>query len=211
VSPGGDELTTTDPVQGDDARAPGPPVDDGIWDLTLGGLLFPLALTLGEGRMPVLAMLAVPLVAVLVRWAVTRPRVGADALRRQLAALKLGPLGLLCVLVVIGAVIIGAMARDGREAFEPARSAAPGIAAAAVLALAVLAGLLAARLRAARFVAWAGLAVVGLLLEPIAGPGPRAWGLGLLSFVIVASGVRGLWRFVRAHPAGASREERHSI
>jgi hypothetical protein len=154
--------------------------------------------------MPVLAILAVPLVAALLRWVVTRPRVGPDVFRRQLAALKLGPMGLLCLLVVLGAVVIGAMARDGREAFEPARSAAPGIAAAAILALAVLAGLLGARLRAARFVVWAGLAVVGLLLEPIAGPQPRAWTLGLLSLVIVGSGAWRLWRFVRAHPPDGS-------
>jgi hypothetical protein len=199
-------LTTTEPVQKDGPPAAGPPVDDGVWDLTLGGLLLPLALTLEQGRMPVLAILAVPLGAALLRWAITRPRVGPDALRRQLAALKLGPMGLLCLLVVLGAVVIGAMARDGREAFAPARSAAPGIAAAAVLALAVLAGLLGARLRAARFVAWAGLALVGLLLEPIAGPQPRAWGLGLLSLVIVGSGAWRLWRFVRAHRAAGSTD-----
>jgi hypothetical protein len=197
-------MTTTEAVPKDFPPAAGPAVDDGVWDLTLGALLFPLALTLGQGRMPVLAILAVPLVAVLVRGTITRPRVGPDALRRQLSALKLGPMGFLCLLVIVGAVVIGAMARAGREAFEPARSAAPGIAGAAALALAVLAGLLGARLRAARFVAWAGLAVVGLLLEPIAGPRPRAWGLGLLSLVIVGSGAWRLWRFVRAHPAAGS-------
>jgi hypothetical protein len=116
-------------------------------------------------------------------------------------------MGLLCLLVVLGAVVIGAMAREGREAFEPARSAAPGIAAAAILALAVLSGLLGARLRAARFVAWAGLAVVGLLLEPIAGPQLRAWALGLLSLVIVGSGGWRLWRFARAHPSVGSSDE----
>ena len=178
-----------------------------MWDLTLGGLLFPLALTLDQGKMPVLAILAVPLVSAVLRWMITRPRVGPDAFRRQLGALKLGPMGLLCLLVLLGAVVIGAMARDGREAFEPARSAAPGIAAAAILALAVLSGLLGARLRAARFVAWAGLAVVGLLLEPIAGPQPQAWALGLLSLAIAGSGAWGLWRFVRAHPAGGSDDE----
>jgi hypothetical protein len=183
-----------------DASPGGSSVDDGVWELALGGLLLPLALTLDQGRMPVLAILAVPVVGALLRWTLTRPRVSAEALRRQLAVLRLGPIGLLCVLVVLGAVVIGAMARDGREAFEPARSAAPGIAAAAILALAVLAGLLGARLRAARFVAWAGLAVVGLLLEPIAGPEARTWALGLVSVVIVGSGAYRLWRFVRTHP-----------
>ncbi|MCG6919795.1 MAG: hypothetical protein LJF15_01740 [Acidobacteria bacterium] len=171
-----------------------------MWDLTLGALLLPLAVTLDRGQMPVPAILAVPVVAVTLRWLITRPRVGPDGFRRQLAALKLGPMGLLCLLVVVGAVVIGAMARDGREAFEPARSAAPGIAAAAILALAVLAGLLGARLRSARFVAWAGLAVVGLLLEPIAGPGPRVWALGILGVVILGFGLLRLWRFVRATP-----------
>jgi hypothetical protein len=193
-------LTTTDEHKDGASQGTDSPVDDGVWDLALGALLLPLAVTLEQGRMPVLAILAVPVAAALLRWVITRPRIGPDAFRRQLATLKLGPMGLLCLLVLVGAVVIGAMARDGREAFEPARSAAPGIAAAAILALAVLAGLLAARLRAARFVAWAGLAVVGLLLEPIAGPQPRAWALGLLSLVIVGFGVAQLRRFVRAHP-----------
>jgi hypothetical protein len=195
-----DSLTTNDERKDGATQGSESPVDDGVWDLALGALLLPLAVTLDQGRMPVLAILAVPIAAALLRWVITRPRIGPDAFRRQLAALKLGPMGLLCLLVLVGAVAIGAMARDGREAFEPARSAAPGIAAAAILALAVLAGLLAARLRAARFVAWAGLAVVGLLLEPIAGPQPRAWALGLLSVVIVGFGIAQLGRFVRAHP-----------
>jgi hypothetical protein len=177
-------------------------VDDGVWELTLGGLLLPLALTLDSGRMPVLVILAVPLVAALLRWVVTRPRLGAGGLRRQLSVLKLGPLGLLCALVVVGAVVIGAMARDGREAFEPARSAAPGIAAAAILALAVLSALLGGRLGSSRFLIWAGLAVVGLLLEPLTAPSVRAGALELLSVVILLAGAWRLWRFVyRSRPA----------
>jgi hypothetical protein len=197
-SPGEGLLTTID----DTITPPGaePPADDGVWDLALGVLIVLLALTLDRGQMPVLAIVAVPVLAALLRWVVVRPRLERDAFRRQIAVLKLGPLGLLCLLVVVGAVVIGAMARDGREAFEPARSAAPGIAAAAILALAVLAGLLAARLRATRFVAWAGLPVVGLLLEPIAGPRTSAWALGLLGVVILGFGAARLWHFVRGHP-----------
>jgi len=177
------------------------PADDGIWELALGALLFLLAITLHTGSMPVLGIVAVPVVAALLRWTITRPRLGPAGFREQLAALKLGPMGLLCGLVVVGAVVIGAMARGDREAFEPARSAAPGIAAAAILALAVLSALLGGRLRSARFVVWAGLALVGLLLEPIAGPQARSWALGLLSLVIVVVGAWQLWRFVRTHPA----------
>lgn len=172
------------------------PLDDGVWELTLGGLLLPLALTLDRGRMPVLVILAVPLLAVLLRWAVIRPRLEPGGLRRQLSALELGPMGLLCALVVAGAVVIGAMARDGREAFEPARSAAPGIAAAAILALAVLSGLLGGRLRSSRFLVWAGLAVVGLLLEPVTAPAVRAGTLELLSVVILLVGAGQLGRFL---------------
>jgi hypothetical protein len=172
------------------------PVDVGIWELTLGGLLLPLALTLDSGRMPVLAILAVPVLAVGLLWTVIRPRLEPGGLRRQLSVLRLGPMGLLCALVVVGAVVIGAMARDGREAFEPARSAAPGIAAAAILALAVLSALLGGRLRSSRFLVWAGLAVVGLLLEPFTAPSVRAGALELLSAVILLAGVYRLWRFV---------------
>lgn len=175
------------------------PVDDGIWELALGALLVLLTLTVDTGRMPVLGIVAVPFVAALLHWTITRPRLGPAGFRRQLAILKLGPMGLLCGLVVFGAVIIGAMARDGREAFEPARSAAPGIAAAAILAIAVLSALLGGRLRAPRFVVWAGLAVVGLLLEPLAAPRVRTWALGLLSLVIIAAGAWQLWRFVRTY------------
>ena len=175
-------------------------VDDGVWELALGALLLALALTLETGRMPVLWILAIPVVVAILRWTITRPRLGPGGLRRQLGTLKVGPLGVLCLLVVVGAVVIGAMARDGREAFEPARSAAPGIAAAAILALAVLIALVGMRLHAPRFVVWAGLAVVGLLLEPIAAPSVRAWALTLLSVAVVASGLAGLWRFVRSPP-----------
>jgi hypothetical protein len=171
-------------------------VDDGVWELTLGGLLLPLALTLDSGRMPVFVILAVPVAAVLLHWIVVRPRLGPGGLRRQLSALKLGPMGLLCALVVVGAVVIGAMARDGREAFEPARSAAPGIAAAAILALAALSALLGGRLRSSRFLVWAGLAVVGLLLEPLTAPSLRAGALEVLSAVILLVGAWQLWRFV---------------
>lgn len=174
--------------------------DDGVWELALGALLFLMALTVDTGRMPVVGMLAVPFVALLLRWTLVRPRLGAVGRRRQRAALKLGPMGLLCGLVIVGAVVIGAMARDGREAFEPARSAAPGIAAAAILALAVLSALLAGRLSSSRFLVWGGLALVGLLLEPIAGPGPRAWALRGLSLVIVASGAWQLRSFVKGNP-----------
>lgn len=175
--------------------------DDGVWELALGALLFLLALTLDSGQMPVLGIVAVPFVAALLRWTITRPRLGPSELRDQLAALKLGPMGLLCGLVVVGAVVIGAMARDGREAFEPARSAAPGIAAAAILALGVLSALLGGRLRSSRFLVWASLALVGLLLEPIAGPEVRSWVFRLLSLAIVASGAWHLWRFVQTHPS----------
>ena len=96
--------------------------------------------------------------------------------------------------------MIGAMAADGREAFEPARSAAPGIAAAAILATGVLAALLGGRLRSPRYVVWAGLAIVGLLLEPLATPGVRSWALILLAVAILASGLAGLWRFIQAYP-----------
>ena len=116
-------------------------------------------------------------------------------------------MGLLCGLVVVGAVTVGAMARDGREAFEPARSAVPGIAAAATLALAAFAALLGARLRAPRFGAWSGLAVVGLLLEPLAEPRARTGTLGLLGLVIVAAGAWRLWRFLR-HPSAGQSEPR---
>ena len=177
------------------------PADDGVWELALGALLFLLALTLDTGRMPVLGIVAVPFVAALLRWTITRPRLGPAGFRRQLTALKLGPMGLLCGLVVVGAIVIGAMARDGREAFEPARSAAPGIAAAAILALAVLSALLGGRLRSSRFLVWAGLALVGLLLEPIAGPAARSWALRLLSLAVLAAGAWQLWRFVKEHPA----------
>jgi hypothetical protein len=187
-------------IEGDGARAP-TPVDDGIWELALGTLLFLLALTLHTGTMPVLGIVAVPFVAALLGWTVTRPRLGPAGFRRQLGALKLGPMGLLCGLVVVGALIIGAMARDGREAFEPARSAAPGIAAAAILALAVLSALLGGRLRSPRFLVWGGLALVGLLLEPVATPQIRTWALGGLSLAIFAVGVWQLWRFVKEHPA----------
>lgn len=183
------------------AAAVGDLADDGLWELTLGALLLALALTLDTGRMPVLWILAIPVVVAILRWVVVRPRLGPGGLRHQLGALKLGPMGLLCGLVVAGAVVIGAMARDGREAFEPARSAAPGIAAAAILALAVVAALLGSRLRAPRLIVWAGLAVVGLLLEPIAAPSVRAWVLTLLGVAVLASGLAGLWRFVRSHPA----------
>jgi len=179
------------------------PADDGVWELALGALLFLLALTLDTGRMPVLGIVAVPFVAALLRWTLARPRLGPGGFRQQLTALRLGPMGLLCGLVVVGAVVIGAMARDGREAFEPARSAAPGIAAAAILALGVLSALLGGRLRSSRFLVWAGLALVGLLLEPIAGPEARSWALRALSLVIVASGAWHLWRFVQTHPAPA--------
>ena len=175
--------------------------DDGLWELALGALLLAMTLTIDSGRMPVLGILAVPVVVAILRWAVVRPRLEPGGLRRQLGALKLGPMGLLCGLVVVGAVVIGAMSRDGREAFEPARSAAPGIAAAAILALAVLSALLGGRLRSSRFVVWGGLALVGLLLEPIAGPEARSWALRLLSVAIVAAGVWQLGRFVKAHPA----------
>jgi hypothetical protein len=176
-------------------------VDDGLWELALGGLLLALALTLETGSMPVLAILAIPVAVAAVRWTVVRPRLEPGALRRQLGALNLGPLGVLCVLVAVGAVVIGAMARDGREAFEPARSAAPGMAAAAILALAVIAALLGTRLKARRFIVWAGLALVGLLLDPIAAPSVRAWALVLLSVAVIVSGLAGLWRFVKSHPA----------
>jgi hypothetical protein len=159
-------------------------------------------MTLDTGRMPVLEIVAVPFVAALLRWTVTRPRLGPAGFRQQLAVLQLGPMGLLCGLVVVGAVVIGAMAREPREAFEPARSAAPGIAAAAILALAVLSALLGGRLRSSRFVVWAGLALVALLLEPIAGPSARAWSLRLLSVAIVATGAWQLWGFVKENPAG---------
>ena len=175
----------------------------GVWELALGALLFLLALTLDTGRMPVLGILAVPVLTGLLLWGVVRPRLGPSGLRQQLAVLKLGPMGLLAGLVIVGAVIIGAMARDGREAFEPARSAAPGIAAAAILALAVLSLLFAGRLRASRFFVWAGFALVGLLLEPIAAPEVRTWALRLLSVVIVAFGAWQLGRFVRAHPVSS--------
>jgi len=175
----------------------GAPVDDGVWDLTLGGLLLALALTLEHGRMPVLLLVAVPVIAALLRWTVTRPRIGPGGLRRQLEALKLGPLGLLAGLVVVGAAVIGAMAGDGREAFEPARSAAPGVAAAAILALAVISVLLAGRLRSSRFLVWAGLAVVGLLLDPLVAPEVRASALLVLSGVVIATGAWHLARFVR--------------
>jgi hypothetical protein len=178
------------------------PADDGIWELGLGTLLFLLALTLDTGRMPVLGIVAVPFVAALLRWTITRPRLGPAGFRQQLGALRLGPMGLLCGLVVVGAVVIGAMARDGREAFEPARSAAPGIAAAAILALAVISALLGGRLRSSRFLVWAGLALVGLLLEPIAAPEARSWTLRLLSVVIVGAGAWQLWRFVKGHGTG---------
>ncbi len=166
-----------------------------------GALLLALTLTIDSGRMPVLGILAVPVVVAILRWTVVRPRLEPGGLRRQLGALKLGPMGLLCGLVVVGAVVIGAMSRDGREAFEPARSAAPGIAAAAILALAVLSALLGGRLRSSRFIVWAGLALVGLLLEPIAAPSVRAWVLTLLSVAVIASGLAGFWRFVRSHRA----------
>lgn len=175
--------------------------DDGLWELALGALLLALTLTIDSGRMPVLGILAIPVVVAILRWAVVRPRLEPGGLRRQLGALKLGPMGLLCGLVVVGAVVIGAMARDGREAFEPARSAAPGIAAAAVLALAVLSALLGGRLRSARFVVWGGLALVGLLLQPLATPQVRTWALGALSLVVFAVGAWQLWRFVKEHPA----------
>jgi hypothetical protein len=180
------------------------PADDGIWELALGTLLLLLALTLHTGSMPVLGIVAVPVIAAILRWTVTRPRLGPTGFRQQLAALKLGPTGLLCGLVVVGAVIIGAMARDGREAFEPARSAAPGIAAAAILALAVISALLGGRLRSSRFLVWGGLALVGLLLEPLATPEVRTWALGLLGLAIVATGVWQLWRFIKDHPASES-------
>jgi hypothetical protein len=179
---------------------PSGPVDDGVWELALGAVMLALAVTLATGRMPVLWILAIPVVVGIVRWTITRPRLGPGGLRRQLRALALGPLALLCLLVLVGAVVIGAMARDGREAFEPARSAAPGIAAAAILALAVLAALFGARLRAPRFVVWAGLALVGLLLEPVATPSVRSWALALLGVAIIASGLAGLWRFVQDPP-----------
>ena len=180
------------------------PANDGIWELALGALLFLLAMTLDTGRMPVLGIVAVPFAAALLRWTIIRPRLGSAGLRQQLTALKLGPMGLLCGLVVIGAVVIGAMARDGREAFEPARSAAPGIAAAAILALAVISTLLAGRVRSSRLLVWAGLALVGLLLEPIAAPEARSWALRLLSVAVVAIGAWQLWRFVRTHPVTAN-------
>jgi hypothetical protein len=180
------------------------PVDDGVWELALGALLFLLTVTLHTGRMPVPGIVAVPIVAVLLRWTVVRPRLGPAGFRQQLATLSLGPMGLLCGLVVVGAVVIGAMARDGREAFEPARSAAPGIAAAAILALAVISALLGGRLRSSRFLVWAGLALVGLLLEPLATPQVRTWALGVLSLTMFAAGAWQLWRFVRRPPAAES-------
>ncbi len=178
---------------GADGRA----LDDGVWELAVGALLFLLAMTLDTSRMPVLGILAVPFLAALLRWTVTRPRLGPAGFRQQLAVLKLGPMGLLCGLVVVGAVVIGAMAREPREAFEPARSAAPGIAAAAILALAALTALLGGRLRSARFVVWAGLSLVALLLEPIAGPAARSWALRVLGVAIVATGAWQLVRFLR--------------
>ena len=159
------------------------PADDGIWELALGTLLLLLALTLHTGSMPVLGIVAVPVIAAILRWTVTRPRLGPAGFRQQLGALKLGPTGLLCGLVVVGAVVIGAMARDGREAFEPARSAAPGIAAAAILALAVLSALLGGACARRGSSSGRGLALVGLLLEPLATPEVRSWALGLLSVV----------------------------
>jgi hypothetical protein len=48
-------LTTIEVDQKDAPPAAGLPVDDGVWDLTLGGLLFSLAVTLDQGRMPVLS------------------------------------------------------------------------------------------------------------------------------------------------------------
>ena len=200
---------TQDETVGTEAGTGGPAaVDDGIWELALGALLFLLALTLDSGRMPVLGIVAVPFVAALLRWTITRPRLGPAGFRQQLSALKLGPMGLLCALVVVGAVVIGAMARDGREAFEPARSAAPGIAAAAILALAVISALLGGRLRSSRFLVWAGLTLVGLLLDPIAAPEVRSWALRLLSVVIVGVGVWQLARFARRPPVAESRESR---
>jgi hypothetical protein len=178
-------------------------VDDGLWEVALAALLFLLTATFDAGRMPVPGIIAVPLVTAGLRWGITRPRLGPGGLRQQLAALRLGPMGLLCGLVVVGAAVIGAMARDGREAFEPARSAAPGIAAAAILALAVLSALLGGRLRSARYVAWAGLALVGLLLQPLAGPSARSWALRLLSLAIAVTGAAQTWRFVKTHPVGA--------
>jgi hypothetical protein len=190
--------------QDDSGDIAGRAADDGVWELALGALVFLMALTFDTGRMPVVAMLAVPFVALLLRWTLVRPRLGAAGRRQQRAVLKLGPMGLLCGLVIVGAVVIGAMARDGREAFEPARSAAPGIAAAAILALAVLSALLAGRLRSSRFLVWAGLALVGLLLEPIAGSEARSWALRLLSLAILAAGAWRLWGFVKTHPRSES-------
>ena len=167
-------MTTSDTSTTSPDTARSACVDDGLWELALGALLLALAVTLDTGTMPVLAILAIPVVVGVLRWTVVRPRLEPGGLRRQLGALNLGPLGVLCILVTVGAVVIGAMARDGREAFEPARSAAPGIAAAAILALAVISALLGTRLKAPRYVVWAGLALVGLLLEPIAAPSVRA-------------------------------------
>ena len=80
------------------------------------------------------------------------------------------------------------------------------MAAAAILALAGLSALLGGRLRAPRLAVWAGLAVVSLLLGPLASLRLRTWALGLLSAVTIAAGAWRLWCFLRHHAMSESSE-----
>lgn len=194
---GADESTTV--------ATPVVPADDGLWELALGALLAALTLTVHTGRMPLLVVVAAPVAAALLRFRVTRPRLGAA--ESLVGPLELGPLGLLCLLVVAGAAVIGWMARDGREAFGPAESAAPGISAAAILALGVLSALVGTHLRARRLLVWGGLAVVGLLLEPLADPRAREWSLGLLALAMLLAGAARAIAFLRAHPRPTASED----
>ena len=174
--------------------------DDPSRDLVVGALLFFMAAGLDTGRIPVVPLVFLPLVATVMRRQLIWPRIGFARERRAVVAETALLFGLSFLALLAVAVSVGVEGMTGHPAGPSRLDRSRLVSVAAILALPGLLGVLAVRHGQPRYGVYAAGILLALAAGPVLGLEARAWALALLGVGIVLFGVLRLRAFLKGHP-----------
>ena len=177
--------------------------DDPSRDLVVGALLFFMAAGLDTGRIPVIPLVLLPLVATTVQRQLIWPRAGFARERRAVVAETALLFGLSFLALLAVAVSVGVEGMTGLPAGPSRLDRSRLVSVAALLALPGLLGVLAVRHGQPRYGVYAAAILLAFAAGPVLGLEARAWALALLGVGIVLFGVLRLRTFLQRNPVVA--------